>query len=109
MEEQTLLNLLINSSPLAGFAGYLVFQTKGLQRRMDGLNDKAVEREDMLRGRYDKVIADLQQEKQTLQTTNQNALAALEKKVDTIASSVDNINQMVQDLRIKDIARDVQK
>jgi hypothetical protein len=109
VDEQTLLNLLINSSPLAGFAGYLVFQTKGLQRRMDGLNDKAVEREDMLRGRYDKVIADLQAEKQTLQTTNQNALAALEKKVDTIATSVDNINQMVQDLRIKDIARDVQK
>ena len=77
MDEQTLLNLVINSSHLAGFAGYLVFQTKGLQRRMDGLNDKAVEREDMLRGRYDKVIADLQTEKQTLQTTNQNALAAL--------------------------------
>tara|TARA_R110000824_G_scaffold395256_1_gene595758 strand:+ start:1635 stop:1964 length:330 start_codon:yes stop_codon:yes gene_type:complete len=109
MDEANLLDLLINSSPLAGFAAYLVFQTKGLQRRMDGLNDKAVEREDMLRGRYDKVIADLQLEKQSLQTTNQNALAALEKKVDTIATSVDNINQMVQDLRIKDIARDVQK
>ena len=109
MDEQTLLNLVINSSPLAGFAGYLVFQTKGLQRRMDGLNDKAVEREDMLRGRYDKVIADLQTEKQTLQTTNQNALAALEKKVDSLVSSVDNISQVVQELRIKDIARDVKK
>lgn len=74
---------------------------------MDGLNDKAVEREDMLRGRYDKVIADLQVEKEKLQATNQTALAALEKKVDALVSSVDNINQMVQDLRIKDIARDV--
>tara|TARA_R110002051_G_C8389361_1_gene446515 strand:+ start:94 stop:420 length:327 start_codon:yes stop_codon:yes gene_type:complete len=107
MDEANLLDLLINSSPLAGFAGYLVFQTKGLQRRMDGLNDKAVEREDMLRGRYDKVIADLQVEKEKLQATNQTALAALEKKVDALVSSVDNINQMVQDLRIKDIARDV--
>jgi hypothetical protein len=107
MDEATLIDLLINSSPLAGFAGYLVFQTKGLQKRMDGLNDKAVEREDMLRGRYDKVIADLQVEKEKLQATNQTALAALEKKVDALVSSVDNINQMVQDLRIKDIARDV--
>lgn len=107
MDEATLIDLLINSSPLAGFAGYLVFQTKGLQKRMDGLNDKAIEREDMLRGRYDKVIADLQLEKEKLQTTNQNALVALEKKVDALVSSVDNINQMVQDLRIKDIARDV--
>lgn len=74
---------------------------------MDGLNNKAIEREDMLRGRYDKVIADLQLEKEKLQTTNQNALVALEKKVDALVSSVDNINQMVQDLRIKDIARDV--
>jgi len=107
MDEANLLDLLINSSPLAGFAAYLVFQTKGLQKRMDGLNDKAVEREDMLRGRYDKVIADLQVEKEKLQATNQTALAALEKKVDALVSSVDNINQMVQDLRIKDIARDV--
>jgi len=107
MDEANLLDLLINSSPLAGFAGYLVFQTKGLQKRMDGLNNKAIEREDMLRGRYDKVIADLQLEKEKLQTTNQNALVALEKKVDALVSSVDNINQMVQDLRIKDIARDV--
>jgi hypothetical protein len=109
MDEASLVDLLINSSPLAGFAAYLVFQTKGLQKRMDGLNDKAVEREDMLRGRYDKVIADLQQEKQTLQTANQNALVALEKKVDALIANVDSINQMVQDLRIKDIARDVKK
>ena len=107
MDEANLLDLLINSSPLAGFAGYLVFQTKGLQKRMDGLNNKAIEREDMLRGRYDKVIADLQLEKEKLQTTNQNALVALEKKVDALVSSVDKINQIVQDLRIKDIARDV--
>ena len=109
MDEASLVDLLINSSPLAGFAAYLVFQTKGLQKRMDGLNEKAVEREDMLRGRYDKVIADLQAEKQTLQTANQNALVALEKKVDALIANVDNINKLVQDLRIKDIARDVQK
>ena len=109
MDEASLIDLLINSSPLAGFAGYLVFQTKGLQRRMDGLNEKAVEREDMLRGRYDKVIADLQAEKADLQKNQSQALVALEKKVDALVGSVDNISQVVQELRIKDLARDVQK
>ena len=107
MDEANLLDLLINSSPLAGFAAYLVFQTKGLQKRMDGLNDKAVEREDMLRGRYDKVIADLQAEKTALQQDQAQALVALEKKVDALVGTVDTINKIVQELKFKDIARDV--
>jgi|TARA_R100001086_G_C11644490_1_gene205482 hypothetical protein len=118
MDEASLLDLLINSSPLAGFAAYLVFQTKGLQKRMDSLNQKAVDREDMLRndqqehitmlrGRYDKVISDLQSEKAVLQTTNHNALTALEKKVDALVMTVESINQVVQELKFKDIARDI--
>ena len=63
----------------------------------------------MLRGRYDKVIADLQAEKQALQQDQAQALVTLEKKVDVLVGSVDNISQVVQELRIKDLARDVQK
>ena len=76
---------------------------------MDTLNDKATEREDNLRSRYDKVITDLTTEKNVLQQQQQYALDQLEKKVDALVTSVDNISQVVQELRIKDLARDVQK
>ena len=107
MDETTLLELLVNGSPLAAFAGYLVYQTKGLQKRMDMLNDKATEREDNLRSRYDKVINDLTTEKNVLQQQQQYALDQLEKKVDALVTSVDNISQVVQELRMKEIARNV--
>ncbi len=74
---------------------------------MDILNDKATEREDNLRSRYDKVITDLTTEKNILQQQQQYALDQLEKKVDALVTSVDNISQVVQELRMKDIARNV--
>lgn len=74
---------------------------------MDTLNDKATEREDNLRSRYDKVITDLTTEKNVLQQQQQYALDQLEKKVDALVTSVDNISQVVQELRMKDIARNV--
>lgn len=74
---------------------------------MDTLNDKATEREDNLRSRYDKVITDLTTEKNVLQQQQQYALDQLEKKVDALVTSVDNISQVVQELRMKDIAREI--
>ena len=74
---------------------------------MDILNDKATEREDNLRSRYDKVITDLTTEKNVLQQQQQYALDQLEKKVDALVTSVDNISQVVQELRMKDIAREI--
>ena len=64
-------------------------------------------REDNLRSRYDKVITDLTTEKNVLQQQQQYALDQLEKKVDALVTSVDNISQVVQELRMKDIARNV--
>jgi mRNA-degrading endonuclease YafQ of YafQ-DinJ toxin-antitoxin module len=107
MDQQTVIELLVNSSPLAAFAGYLVYQTRSLQARMDDLNVTAQKREDNLRSRYDKVISDLQDEKAQLQQHQQHQLIALEKKVDDLVISVDNVNNIVQDLRIKDLARNI--
>ena len=46
-------------------------------------------------------------EKNVLQQQQQYALDQLEKKVDALVTSVDNISQVVQELRMKDIARNV--
>lgn len=130
MDEASLLDLLVNSSPLAGFAIYLVLQNKTMSKKVDEINDKSEARseaiterfearESNLRERYDKVISDLQLEKETLKDESQATIALLsskleslerqisdiEKKFDRIMVSLENLSNVVQELRIKDIAR----
>ena len=130
MDEASLLDLLVNSSPLAGFAIYLVLQNKTMSKKVDEINDKSEARseaiterfearESNLRERYDKVISDLQLEKETLKDESQATISLLsskleslerqisdiEKKFDRIMVSLENLSNVVQELRIKDIAR----
>ena len=121
--EQTFIDLVLNGGPLGLFAGYLIYQTKSMQSRFDLMSDKSEERITDLRSRYDKVITDLQAEKSTLQADNQQSvttlsskmdmlernLGELEKKHDRVILSLDNMSQIVQELRMKDIARDTRE
>ena len=121
--EQTFLDLVLNGGPLGLFAGSLIFQTKSMQKRFDAMSEKSESREDDLRARYDKVITDLQTEKSTIQAENQQSvitlttkldllernLNELEKKLDRVILSLDNMSQIVQELRMKDIARDTRE
>lgn len=121
--EQGFLDLLLNGGPLGLFAGYLIFQTKSMQSRFDAMSEKSESREDDLRARYDKVITDLQAEKISIQTENQQSvitltskldllernLTELEKKLDRVILSLDNMSQIVQGLRMKDIARETRE
>ena len=121
--EQTFIDLVLNGGPLGLFAGYLIYQTKSMQSRFDLMSDKSEERITDLRSRYDKVITDLQAEKSSIQAENQQSvvtlttklelmernLAELEKKLDRVILSLDNMSQIVQELRMKDIARDTRE
>ena len=131
MNEAGLFDLMVNSSPLAGFAIYLVMQNKSMSKKVDEINDKSEARSEVLterfetresdlRARYDGVIADLQKEKESIKDESQatitllsNKLDALErhiqdvdKKFDQILNQIQNLTNTVQELRIKDIARD---
>jgi hypothetical protein len=121
--EQTFLDLVLNGGPLGLFAGYLIFQTKSMQKRFDAMSEKSESREDDLRSRYDKVITDLQGEKTAIQTEQmasalaltskmevvERNISELEKKVDRVILSLDNLSSIVQELRMKDIARDTRE
>ena len=109
MMDEAMLEIMMQSGSLAGFAAYLVFQTKQLQRRFDDLNTKSESREDMLRGRYDKVISDLQAEKATLQTQTQMHLQDLTKKIDLVVSDVTLLKESVQELKVKNIVRETHR
>ena len=132
MDEMNLVDLLVNSSPLAGFAIYLVMQNKIMTKKVDTINDKSEirsealterfeSRESSLRERYDKVISDLQLEKDSLKDESQATISMLsskleslerqigeiEKKFDRIMVALDNLSNVVQELRLKDIAKDI--
>jgi len=132
MDEMNLVDLLVNSSPLAGFAIYLVMQNKIMTKKVDTINDKSEirsealterfeSRESSLRDRYDKVISDLQLEKDSLKDESQATISMLsskleslerqigeiEKKFDRIMVALDNLSNVVQELRLKDIAKDI--
>ena len=123
MDETTLLDLFINGSPLAGFAGYLVWQTRSMQNRFDQMSDKSESREDELRSRYDGVIASLQLEKESIKDESKTSIGTLaqkmdnlerqlqdlEKKFDQVLLSIQQLSTTVQELRFKDIARDTTK
>ena len=131
MDEATLLDFFINSSPLAGVAVYLVMQNKSMTKKVDTINDKSEirsqalterfeTRESDLRERYDKVISDLQLEKESIKDDSQTTINMLsqkldalerhiqdvDKKFDQILAQLQQLSTTVQELRIKDIARD---
>lgn len=131
MNEAGLFDLMVNSSPLAGFAIYLVMQNKSMSKKVDEINDKSEARSEVLterfetresdlRARYDGVIADLQKEKETIKDDSQATISLLSNKLDTlerhiqdvdkkfdqILNQIQNLTNTVQELRIKDIARD---
>ena len=126
MDEATLLDFFINSSPLAG-----VMQNKSMTKKVDTINDKSEirsqalterfeTRESDLRERYDKVISDLQLEKESIKDDSQTTINMLsqkldalerhiqdvDKKFDQILAQLQQLSTTVQELRIKDIARD---
>ena len=131
MDEATLFDLVVNSSPLAGFAIYLVLQNKSMTAKVDEINEKSEarseaitvrfeEREADLRSRYDKVISDLQIEKSQIKDDSQATIALLsqkldtlerhisdvEKKFDQIIGTLQQLSNTVQELRVKDIVRE---
>ena len=74
-----LTDMLLNAPPLVAFAGYLIWQSKGQQKRLDDLTSKWMEqintleeksqvREDKLRIRYDEVITKIETSRDS--TTN---------------------------------------
>ena len=131
MDQASLIDLLFNSSPLMGFAIYLVVQNKAMTKKVDEINEKSEARSEALterfetrelalRERYDVVISDLQKEKEAIKDDSQATIALLSQKLDALDRHIQDvdkkfdqiINQLqvlsttVQELRIKDIARD---
>lgn len=99
--------LLINAPPLVAFAGYLIWQSKGQQKRLDdlttkwitqidNLEEKAQKREDALRERYDQVIDKIEDERNTTTTKYIEVVQAMSSKVQAMS---EKLQEMALDFR----------
>tara|TARA_Y100001963_G_C6763819_1_gene441101 strand:- start:1499 stop:1900 length:402 start_codon:yes stop_codon:yes gene_type:complete len=97
--------LILNAPPLVAFAGYLIFQSKNQQKRLDTLHDnwinqinqledKSQTREDKLRARYDEII--LKIEKSRDEQTNKYT-----DVVENMASKVQEMGSQLAQLAIE--------
>lgn len=115
--EQTVLDLLINGSPMAAFAGFLAYNFFHNRKQIQEMNDKQFElfRElqtekeeqiERLRSRYDVVI-------ERLETRDQNLRSSLETRLDTVentlTSIVTQLAAMIDRLQKLEIQHEIQK
>ena len=100
-------DMLMNAPPLVAFAGYLIWQSKGQQKRLDdltskwmeqinSLEDKSQVREDALRVRYDQVIEKIEAERST--TTNKY-IEVVQQMSSKVQAMSEKISAMALDFR----------
>ena len=109
METQAVIDLLIGGSPMAAFAGFLLWNFWQNRRQIEEMNQNQFnlyrelskekdEAEDKIRERYARVVADLQARDQALRTS-------IESRLDRVESKLEGIHDRLQKIEIREIAR----
>ena len=119
--ESGILDLLINGSPMAAFAGFLIYLYRTQQARMDTLVDKfqtqleAIRKEykddvTELRGRYDSVISGQNAARDRIKDGIEDRLKEVHNSLSTIQSGVSKllVSQEVEKDDITMMARNVE-
>tara|TARA_Y100000589_G_scaffold65675_1_gene57228 strand:- start:13515 stop:13931 length:417 start_codon:yes stop_codon:yes gene_type:complete len=123
MGETQLIELLINGGANAGFAAFLLWQFFYQQKRLDARDKRSESREDSLRERYEKdqealraryddVIKMYQDKEEKIRESIVSEISKLdiqmdqvEKKVDELANKLQGLSEVVQELKMREIAR----
>ena len=119
--ETSVLDILLNGSPMAAFAAFLIYLYRTQQARMDALVDKfQVQLESIrkeykddvteLRGRYDTVISGQNSDKDRLKTSIETRLTEVHSSLSSIHSTCQGlaISQEVTKDELNSIAKDVE-
>lgn len=113
---ETAIDLLVNGSPMAAFAIFLIYLYTTMQKRMDALVDKfqtqldkiRTENKDDLdeiRTRYDTVIEKYNDERQALRSKLLSETGEINRKLDVLGIQQEGEGSLIQDVfsRIKDL------
>ena len=109
METQAVADLLINGSPMAAFAAFLLWNFWQNRKQIEQMNanqfqlyrDLSAEKEaaeEKVRERYDKVVSDLQARDQALRTS-------MESRLDRVETKLETIGERLQKIEVRDIVR----
>ena len=116
MEQTAVMDLIVNGSPMAAFAGFLLWNFWANRKQISDLSDRQFElykqqtrekdeAEEKIRERYNKVIADLQSRDTALRTSLENRLDRVEVKLEAIKDKIAKIEMTEIARRAPDIAR----
>lgn len=97
--EGEVVQLLISGGANAAFAVYLYTQNKDLQRRADQRETKQEQKEEQLRARYDKVIADMQAKEESIRETILQEITDLDKRMSLLEQSVTTLGIIISEIK----------
>ena len=119
--ETSVIDILLNGSPMAAFAVFLIYLYKTQQARMDGLVERFQSQEDVirkeyktdveaLRSRYDSVINSQNIERNRIKDSIESRVESVQQNIQTINSICEalSINQEVSREELNTIAKNVE-
>jgi tyrosine-protein phosphatase YwqE len=116
MTIEAIIELLLQHGSLGIFAGYLIFESHRLRKQqektieaftaaLEKLREDSIKKESDLRVRYDSVISSLQEENKKMSDNVENKILLLEQKIAEVITSIANLKEAVQELKLREIAR----
>jgi len=99
--EENLIHLMLNGGANIAFGLFLYMQNKELQKRADDREAKQDQKEQDLRDRYDKVIADMQLREDTIRRELVSEINDLERKVTTLETKIEHIFKIVDEIKAR--------
>lgn len=99
--EPDIMQMLLNGGANLAFAIFLYSQNKDLQKRADEREEKQDRKEEELRARYDKVIADLQAKEDTIRRELVAEINDLDKRMSLLEQKTNMVAEIVQEIKNK--------
>ena len=123
--EALLLESLLGFGPMGIFAGFLVWQHQGMQKRLDkiqedfksmieGIQERSEEKEEMLRDRYDKVIKEYREERTMVRSNVAAKITEVLRHIKSLEDSADSSSDQLTNIynkteKVLEIFKDMQQ
>ena len=94
--ESEVMQVIMNGGSNVAFAAFLYWQYMEQRKRSDAREKRAEEREDALRARYDKVIADLQAREDKIRE-----ISDLDKRMSLLEQKLESMNTLIEQIKAR--------
>ena len=99
--ESEVMQVIMNGGSNVAFAAFLYWQYMEQRKRGDAREKRAEDREDALRTRYDKVIADLQLREDKIREDIVKEISDLDKRMSLLEQKLEQINSLVTQIKAR--------